>query len=250
MFFAGAASCMFPLLPLLSALAQVPKMPMEANFAETTTSRWLNKPVLDSRLLDDMEDPSTWSFEGVGEMSFTNERAIDGTPSLRLRAKTKTAEKPRTPGRAFENALVVRKFADENWTRFNRLSFCVYPDPTGCGVISMIVNLRDAEPERGRTLNYYLLRNREWNHIVWEIPDLARAKVTGVALTYRLQGTTSPTRPTPCSTSTGWNSNALVPTTTKDGPSRPVGFRSATPVTRPVRANRPTPAISQPASSG
>jgi hypothetical protein len=37
-------------------------------------------------------------------------------------------------------------------------------------------------------LNYVLLEPDQWNHVVWEIPHLARDKVTGVSLVYRLQG--------------------------------------------------------------
>ncbi len=168
--------------------AQKPRAPMAVNFENTTTYRWLNKPVLESRLLDDMENPATWVHEGLGEMLFTTERSMDGKQSLRLRSKTKTDKVPRTPGRAFGDDIAVRGFQTEDWNRFNRISFWVYPDLPGFRVISMIVNLRNASPERGRTLNYFLMRNREWNHIVWEIPDLARDKVTGLTLTYRLQG--------------------------------------------------------------
>ena len=37
-------------------------------------------------------------------------------------------------------------------------------------------------------LNYLIFRNHEWNHVVWEIANLPRDKVTGVEFQYRLQG--------------------------------------------------------------
>lgn len=64
-----ALVCLFPAL----ALTQSPQRPMPTEYEETTTYRWLQKPVHESRLLDDMENPSTWAFEGTGQMSFTAE---------------------------------------------------------------------------------------------------------------------------------------------------------------------------------
>ena len=37
-------------------------------------------------------------------------------------------------------------------------------------------------------INYVILRNREWNHVVWEIANLPRDKVTGIDFSYRMQG--------------------------------------------------------------
>jgi hypothetical protein len=37
-------------------------------------------------------------------------------------------------------------------------------------------------------LNYVILRNHNWNHVVWEIANLSRDKVTGVEVKYMLQG--------------------------------------------------------------
>jgi len=160
---------------------------MPIDYTKTTTYRWLQKPVLESRLLDDMENPSTWKFEGTGEMSFTTERAKDGKQSLRLSAPTKGTQ-PSPQGRPWGAATAVRTFNEENWEKFNRISFWIYPDLPGFNVVSFLVTLRNVGPERGRTGNYVLLRNHEWNHVVWEIPDLARDRVTGLAFTYRLQG--------------------------------------------------------------
>ena len=51
----------------LSVAAEVaPRRPLPIDFRETTTYRWLNKKVLESRLLDDMESPATWVKGGRG----------------------------------------------------------------------------------------------------------------------------------------------------------------------------------------
>jgi len=87
---------------------------------------------------------------------------------------------------------VRRVFAGEDWSAFNRLSFWVYPELPGFRVVSLLVKLQ-SEGTQGRSytdggLHYVLLRNGEWNRVVWEISPLDRQEVRGVDLIYRLQG--------------------------------------------------------------
>src|SRR5208283_4224424 len=72
------------LLILPAFAGEGPRAPMQARFQDSAMYRWLQKPVLETRLLDDMENPATWAHSGFGEMTFTRERAIDGHESLRL----------------------------------------------------------------------------------------------------------------------------------------------------------------------
>ena len=172
----------------------VPSMPMRIDEGETAVHRWLNKPVLESRLLDDMENPGPWSHHGPGAMSLTHQRSKDGQQSVRLESPTKTGKPGDVAGRPFGEAVARRTFPGEDWTRFNRLSFWVYPHLPGFHVISMLVKLHNEGREKvpdhyGREgLNYFILEPDQWNHVVWEIPHLARDRVTAVDFIYRLQG--------------------------------------------------------------
>lgn len=56
----------------LTAQDAPPKMPMQAVFEDGAEARWLKKKVLDSRVLDSMEDMSTWSFLGDGDMALAD----------------------------------------------------------------------------------------------------------------------------------------------------------------------------------
>lgn len=92
------------LLPFVVSLlpAQVraggdgPRVPMAPRYEDSAYYRWLNKPVLESRLLDDMENLKTWIKPTHGEIGLTTERAWDGTHSLRLRSRS-TGDKPVAP---------------------------------------------------------------------------------------------------------------------------------------------------------
>src|ERR1700722_14198361 len=52
-------------------------MPMVGRYEDGAEYRWLHKKVLDSRLLDDMENFSSWSFAGTGEMTLVEVRASE-----------------------------------------------------------------------------------------------------------------------------------------------------------------------------
>src|SRR6202051_2241942 len=80
------------LAALLTAQQTVPQMPMVAKYEDGAEFRWLNKKVLDSRVLDSMEDVSSWSFAGAGEMTLTEVRAKDGRHALRIRSISNIAQ--------------------------------------------------------------------------------------------------------------------------------------------------------------
>ena len=163
---------------------------MQARSEDGAAFRWLNKKVLDSRLLDNMEDLSSWSFAGVGEMTLTSDRSKNGKYSLRIRSTTNVA---RAGGdEEWEDLVATRKFANEDWTRFNRISLWVYPDVVGAPAIACTLVLhndgRHKLPDRyneGRHESI-LLKNHEWNQIVWEIAPLDRDRVTALDFAYSL----------------------------------------------------------------
>jgi len=186
----------FTLIPPLLA-GQMPRRPMAINFNDTTTYRWLNKTVQESRLLDDMEELSTWEFENTqqatGRIRLDEKTRFSGKSSLRLECPTNGTE-PLPRSRYFGFARLKRNVAAEDWTDWNRISFWVYPDMPGHKNISLLtilhnegsVKVPDHYGKMG--LNYVLLRNRQWNHVVWEIANLSRDKVTAFEFQYRMQG--------------------------------------------------------------
>ena len=73
--FAATASLSFLLTQAAVAQAipsSYPPAPMQPTERDGAQYRWLNKPVLSSRLLDEMEDLSGWSFKGEGTMSLSS----------------------------------------------------------------------------------------------------------------------------------------------------------------------------------
>lgn len=191
--------CYLLLIMLVSAVTAlgddttaVPQMPMEINYENTTTHRWLNKPVLESRLLDDMEDVNNWSHHGSGEMTFTRQRSRDGEQSIRLVSSTRSG-KPHHTGRIFGAASVRRNFAGEDFSDYNRISFWVYPEIEGFRTASIATfffnegTTKVPGPYGRNGRSHFIVKTNQWNHIVWEIAHLSRDKVMGISFAYLLQ---------------------------------------------------------------
>jgi hypothetical protein len=172
------------------AQQEAPKMPMQPRYEDGAEARWLNKKVLDSRVLDSMEDASTWSFSGDGDMALADSPVKDGVHSLRIRSKQNLG----LVGGAgeWEDLVASRKFPSEDWSRYNRISIWAYPDVIGAPAISASLTLHNEGahhlPDRyneGRHESI-ILKNHEWNHVVWEIAPLDRDKVTQLDFAYSL----------------------------------------------------------------
>ena len=173
-----------------AAREEVPTMPMAARGADSAAARWRAKKVLKSRLLDDMENLDGWRLgggQGGGEMVLTDERAVDGKHSLRLRSPTKGL-RPSSDGNPFGSTAVMRAFDNEDWTAWNRLSFWVYPHLPGHHAVSMRVSLYGFGAGMGDAIHYFLLENGKWNRVVWEIPHIPRDRVFRLRLAYTMNG--------------------------------------------------------------
>ena len=173
------------------------RKPMPVDFERSATYRWLSKGVLESSLLDEMEDLSDWRLENTEQaraaIRLSDTPRFDGESSLRMECPTRGTE-PLPRDRYFGYARLQRVVPRENWEKWNRVSAWVYPDMPGHKHISLLTILHndgsEKVPDRYEKmgLNYVLLRNREWNHIVWEIANLPRDQVTAFEFQYRMQG--------------------------------------------------------------
>lgn len=185
-----AVICVLCLGTSVGAQQVAPEMPMQARYEDGAEFRWLNKKVLDSRLLDSMEDLSAWSFAGAGEMVLTDIHVKDGKHSLRIRSTTNVAQVDGSG--EWEDLVATRKFPGEDWSRYNRISLWVYPDVIGAPAISCSLVLHNDGAHKlpdsyneGRHESI-TLKNHEWNHVVWEIAPLDRDHVTGLEFAYSL----------------------------------------------------------------
>ena len=198
---ASAALFSFVLFSNASLLGQqtAPIMPMQVHDEDGAEYRWLHKKVLSSRLLDDMTDLSSWSFAGAGEMTLIQVHASEpwavsehgaASHALRIRSTSNIAQVDGSG--EWEDLVATRKFAGEDWSKFNRISLWVYADVVGAPAISCSLVLHNDGAHKlpdhyneGRDESL-ILKNHAWNHIVWEIAPLDRDRVTALEFAYSL----------------------------------------------------------------
>ena len=130
------------------------RFPLPVRTEYSLLSQWERKPVLDSLLIEDMEQDSEWQATGIAECYYTEEHAVDGRRSLRFRTSlvdTAYYRLPmnRTPWNSFKGeqggyASVGRTFEKtQDWSQFNRLSFWVYIHPTSNPIYCFFLELEN-----------------------------------------------------------------------------------------------------------
>jgi len=194
-FFCANSLCQEKQVKSQSTGSGVPLMPMTIKNDESAYTRWLKKDIISTRTLDNMESTSNWKLEGRGEMILINERAKDGSHSLRMQTLAKYPD-DKTPEnqRNYGTTGVRRTFDGEDWTSYNRISIWVYPSLPGWTVATgrvFLYNDGKVKVPAGFYPVYQAaqdMKMNEWNHIVWEITDLPRDKITGVKFEVRRQG--------------------------------------------------------------
>ncbi|MHA4808603.1 glycoside hydrolase family 9 protein [Flavitalea flava] len=188
--------------------------PLTVKFENSASYRWLNKKVLDSRLLDDMETLDNWSGYTVGgdpivdarvtnkakeaanvaDVSLSSEQVHSGKQSLLLRTPTRLEGPAPRNGRSWGRSGIKRHFAGDDWSGFNRLSFWIYANLPGFYTTALDLRLYNNGKQKlpglfgqeGETS--IILRNHEWNHVVWEIGNVARDRIKDFEISYGLSG--------------------------------------------------------------
>ena len=163
-------------------------------------AKWEKKPVLDSRLIDDMERDGGWKVTGIGEMSYTQDRTKDGKRSLRFRTSLRDTAFYRLPrnrsqwnsfigGSGGSSSVVMNFDAPQDWSAFNRVSFWVCVHPTSMPTYTLSLGIRNEGTVSNTTTHFIQdLKPGMWNHVLFEIPHLKRDKVTLFNISQELFG--------------------------------------------------------------
>jgi len=170
-------------------LSQAPQMPMPIAFENSAEFRWLAKPVIESRLLDEMADATHWRIQGQATPSWLAPAPPLAWPALRLDMQMFRGDPP--PTRNGLSAVSLRRpFDGEDWSRYNRISLWIRPELSGFPMLPIEIVLRNDGRDKvpdvyGREgIHYVTLQDRKWQHVVWEITPLARDKVTSLDINY------------------------------------------------------------------
>jgi len=188
--------------PVWSDSMQFDSFPLAVPEHDALLTKWENKTVHKSMLIDDMEKASGWKVNGIGTMNYTTERAKDGRQSLRFRTSLRDEEhyrKNRSDWDSFNGGqggvsgieLLIDKPRD--WSAFNRISFWVYVHPTSMPVYCLHLIMENEGTEYNATSpaqEHFIqdLKQGTWNHVLFEIPHLERNKIKHFSINQMLTG--------------------------------------------------------------
>ena len=181
----------FALLGALAApaRAQHVTLPLPIDLSRSAEARWLAKPVLARRTLDDMSRRGTWEFHGTGNMTFDTIPVPDVLPVMRVNVTM--FPNGDAPTRNHLSAVNLRRpFSGEDWSGYNRISLRIRPKLRGFPMLPLeivlhndgAVKVPDVYDRDG--VHYVTLRDGEWQQVLWEITPLARDRVTSLEIGY------------------------------------------------------------------
>jgi hypothetical protein len=167
--------------------AQRPLLSIE--FENSAEFGWLRKPVLASRVLDDMTRPETWRSSGTAAVTFPAEPRLGGRRAMRVEMQM-FRDAPAPTRSRLSSVNLRRDVAREDWSGYNRLSFWIKPEVTGFPMLPLQIVLRndgvEKVPDRYNRegTHYITLAPAGWQQVVWEIDPLARDQVTSLEIGY------------------------------------------------------------------
>lgn len=203
------------LIALFQVLIANGQEPMKTDVKNSAYYRWLNKEVHKSRTLDDMESDPKWiSFTGGAialvdsrieskaetskknyvEISVCDKKSHTGKKSLKVRFPSKIEIPGPKSGRGWGNAGIWHMVPNEDWTGSNRISVWVYPDNPGAYQNWVELRVFNDGKEKLPAMfgqegeSIFNLVNHEWNHIVWEIGNVDRDRITKLEISTIISG--------------------------------------------------------------
>lgn len=170
---------------------------MEMDTINSLQYKWNNKKVYESVLLDGAETLDNWELSytngnNVATISLSSEKVYEGKSSIKFVSPTKQQINLGPNGRYWGRQNLTRKFNDEDFSNYNRISVNIYPEFDGFRKLYLTIIFHNADnvPDQYGKEGWHtvMLENNKWNRLVMEIPHLPRDKVNGITISYGLQG--------------------------------------------------------------
>ncbi|NDV58593.1 glycoside hydrolase family 9 protein [Bacteroides sp. 519] len=173
--------------------------PLPLNTENSFETNEMKKNILYSKPLCDKENPDCWVHSGLGNMVYTKDKTISGNGSLKLEFPTNTGKRatgsPSDPDYAtYGSSKVTYIIKGENWEKYNRIVFSIYPDCDGARVVNMnlsfVNNNSQSKPGYNSPSGSHLinLKNKQWNHCFLDIAEYQRDKVMSISFDTSLKG--------------------------------------------------------------
>lgn len=174
--------------------------PLAVDTSKSYEARGWSKNVLDSISWAELGiESENWSHQGIGNLTFSRQKAVSGSGSIRLSCPTYTGKRAVGPANdpdyaTYGNMAAVCRMGGKNLEAYNRLVFYIYPDCEGSQVVNMNLTFvnADTKPKKGYNApsgsHLINLVNKQWNRCFLEIDEYQRDKVVEIGFSTTLRG--------------------------------------------------------------
>lgn len=173
--------------------------PLPVNEANSYEGIGLKKKVLDKKELTMAVDISNWCHSGYGKISFSNEKSSVGEDALKMEFSTYTGKRARgsvsDPDYATYGYCSAKlNIGGQNWEKYNRIVFHVFPDCEGARVVNIDFTLENYSTKKSNSYNrqsgnhLVQLKNHEWNTCFLDIDEYQRDHISHLTFSVSLKG--------------------------------------------------------------
>ncbi|MGB8452889.1 MAG: glycoside hydrolase family 9 protein [Anaerocolumna sp.] len=173
----------------------------ESEFAETEIAAKAANKVLS---LDNFTDLGSWSVDPAAKMILCNQYLPDRKMAIEFTSPTRFMEWKENYARIYHTPYLVKHFAGDDWTDYNRITVDIRPEMQGFKFVSIHLQIVN-EGEHPIPDRYFRegchnvnLKNQEWNHVSIEIPNVCRDQITALKFGYDMVGNENEATDTAC----------------------------------------------------
>jgi hypothetical protein len=173
--------------------------PLTPDSSRSFETMSLLKKVLAVQSLVAAQEMANWKHSGLGKISFSKAKTISGNGSLRMEFPTFTGKRakgsPSDPDYAtYGNCSASLNVGGQNWGKYNRIAFKIYPDCDGARVINVDFYINNQVQAVKAGYNRYNgdhlvhLENRQWNTCFLDIGEYQRDRIAQIGFSVSLKG--------------------------------------------------------------
>ena len=172
--------------------------PLTLDVSKSFEANNRQKKMLYNQSLYESKKLTGWQHQGLGTIDFSTDKTVnEGSQSLKLKFPTFTGKRaqgsPSDPDYAtYGNIRTTYPIHGENWEKYNRIEFYIYPDCEGARVVNLNFSFENENKsgKKGRHSASHLINlvNRQWNRCFFELGEYNRDNVKSIGFNCSVKG--------------------------------------------------------------
>ncbi|MEA5129999.1 MAG: glycoside hydrolase family 9 protein [Proteiniphilum sp.] len=171
--------------------------PLTVDISNSFEANNWDKKILYQKSIYQDNNITGWKHHGLGKIDFSKDRTINGGQSMKMEFPTFTGKRaqgpPSDPDYAtYGHISTTLPINGENWEKYNRIEFYIYPDCEGARVVNLNFSFenedRSGEDGNNHASHLVNLVNRQWNRCFFELGEYNRDNVKSIGFSCSIKG--------------------------------------------------------------